>query len=111
MNVVSKWKEIAATLGLTAGLVAVGHETYEHFYTREEAENEHQEIIEVIKAEQQADRMRVKNDRIDRHDREIARLERDLQTDGTLSPEEKSYIVREISRLEDLKKCIRSDSC
>jgi hypothetical protein len=41
MNVVSKWKEIAATLGLTAGLVAVGHETYEHFYTREEAESEH----------------------------------------------------------------------
>jgi hypothetical protein len=66
MNVVSKWKEIAATLGLTAGLVAVGHETYEHFYTREEAESEHQEIIEVIKAEQQADRMRVRNDRIDR---------------------------------------------
>ena len=93
-----------------AAIWGIGNAVYNHWMPREEAHLEHQEIAQQIILNQQSYLERDKFDRLDRHDREIARYERDLISPN-IPEQERAFIAREIQRLEALKACIRSESC
>ena len=103
-------EKVGGVLLTIAAIWGVGSAIYNHWMPRDEAHLEHQEIAQQIVQNQKSYLERDKFDRIDRHDREIARYERDL-IDPDIPERERAFIAREIQRLEALKACIRSESC
>lgn len=103
-------ERIGALIITGAAVAGILNAGYQHFMTRGEAHEEHSELVEQIIQNQKTYLERDKNDRLDRHDREIARHERSL-IEGNLSERERDFLGREIQRLEKLKECIREETC
>ena len=95
-KILSTLVTLAACFGLLWGGI-------NYFMPKDAAQQEHQAIVDSLTESH-------KQDRIERHDREIARLERDLRNPES-SGEERDFIVREIQRLEKRKECIRESTC
>lgn len=74
-----------------------------YFMPKDLAQADHQAIVNSLTESH-------KQDRLERHDREIARLERDLRN-PLFTEEERAFMVREIQRLELRKTCIHEGNC
>lgn len=89
-----------------AGALVVLYGGYSHFHTDAEASQHIKEFRDYQELQYQAD----KNDRVDRHQREINRIEYQLLSDD-LSAKEREYLASKKEELRDLIKCIREDTC
>jgi hypothetical protein len=101
---------IAASLAAVvaiAGFVAAG---YSHFMTDVEAQEQHQEITDDFQDYQKQQYVADKQDRLDRVQREVDRLEYDL-LDAELTVEQREYKKRLINRQEAKTVCIQEDKC
>ena len=100
----------AALTTCTTAVVKAGAGTYRHFQTDTEATLARGTIISTHTTDKRAADEQYKNDRIDRHMREIRRLEYDL-LDEELSQAKREWILRRIEELKETVACIRADQC
>ena len=112
-----KWSELSKkvqTLAIITGsvtaLAATAYGAYSHFQTDAEANASHSAIRTVVAQNQQQQIDVFKEDRLDRHQREISRIEYQLLSDE-LTDKQREYLKRKIEELRELIKCIRQDKC
>lgn len=99
--------DVKAVLGMiaavgTAGAVLIA--VYSHFHTDAEAAQHVKDFENYQKQQYLAD----KQDRIDRHKREVNRIEYQLLSED-LSPKQIEYLNSKKTEMRDLIKCIRED--
>lgn len=112
-----KWSDLSKTvqaLSATVGaIIVIGGAviaSYTHFQTASAAEKQHKDIYEEIDKNQKAQMARFKNDRVDRHTREIKRLEYKLLSEE-LTDKQMDYIRMQIKELNATIQCIREEKC
>ena len=112
-----KWQEIpkvaqwiVVVIGAVVALSTTCWAAYSHFQTDIEANASHAAIRSVVAQNQQHQLDVFKQDRVDRHQREIDRIEYQLISED-LTPEQREYLTSKREELRELIKCIRLDNC
>ena len=109
-DIPTKSKAWAGVVTSLAAVVAICVASYGHFMTDAEAADQHQQIVQ----EQESYRAQIyradKQDRIDRHTREINRIEYQLISED-LTERQRDYLIGKRTELYSLIDCIRKDLC
>jgi hypothetical protein len=105
-SMLEHWKRITAAVTGTVAVIVILFGIYSHFHTDLEAAEHVAEFTDYKVKQFEA----FKLDRIDRHQREVDRIEFRLLSDE-LSEKERAYLVRKIQQLQDQIKCIREEKC
>lgn len=119
---VPKWAAwLAGLLGSFSVIGGTAWAAYSHFHTDAEAaagynkiKQEYSTMVAEVAGDlaqyQEKTYTQFKNDRIDRHQREINRIEYQLLDPG-LTPQQREYLLRRIQELRETIACIRRGEC